>query len=104
MCMKSIVTLSLKRHIYNLFTGDICIIVDYFKQKLSETNKKLEDKEGLMDSATPPEWISYQGEWQDLRSMILRYQSGLTDMIYGAIQSVDQFHRYGLLHLDIKGM
>ena len=104
MCMKSIVTLSLTRHIYNLFTGDICIIVDYLKKKLSETNKELKDIEDLMDSANPPEWITFQGEWQDLRSMILRYQSGLTDMIYGAIQSVNQFHQYGLVHLDIKGM
>ena len=100
--MKSIVTLT--RHIYNLFTGDICKIVDYLKDQLSKANKKLKNIENIMDSANPRVWNSCQGSWQNQRSMILRYQSGLVKMIYGAIQSVNQFHKYGLLHLDIKGM
>ena len=88
----------------NFFTGDICKIVDYLKDQLSKANKKLKNKENIMDSANPRVWNSCQGSWQDSRSMIHRYQSGLMKVIYGAIQSVNQFHEYRLLHLDIKGL
>ena len=88
----------------NLFTGDICKVVDYLKDRLSKANKKLNNKENVMDSANPYVWSNCQGQWQDLRSLIYRYQSGLVKLIYGAIQSVDQFHNYELLHLDVKGL
>ena len=48
-------------------------------------------------------WRKCQLPWQNEYSLKLKYLSAIMRLIDGASYSIEQFHKLGLLHLDIKG-
>lgn len=87
----------------SMHVGSICRIKDELRKKLFQAKKDLECKQHCMKHAEDSEWQNYRIPWQNLQLKISKYESALIRLITCAIQSTIQLHKWGLLHLDIKG-